>query len=145
MSPVLALFLTLTFIAFLFWRDSRDDHDYSSALWLPFLWIAISSSRFLSEWLSIIGIGAGGVTVEEGSPLDAAFFFTIIAGGVFVLANRKVSWEIFARQNVWVVIYLMYCLVSVTWSDYSFVALKRWFKLFGQPVMVLIVLTDPNP
>jgi hypothetical protein len=62
-----------------------------------------------------------------------------------VLSRRRVSVQVFIRHNRWVAIYLFYCLLAVTWSDYPFVACKRWFKLFGQPVMVLILLTEPDP
>jgi O-antigen ligase len=145
MPPILALFLTIGFIVFLFQRDFRERPNVTPALWLPFCWVMISGSRFVSQWLAIFGLDFGGVSVEEGSPVDAAFFFTIIASGIYVLHRRQVSWLEFMRSNRWVAIYLAYCLIAVLWSDYSFIAFKRWIKLFGQPVMVLIVLTEPDP
>jgi O-antigen ligase len=38
-----------------------------------------------------------------------------------------------------------YCLISLAWSDFPVVALKRWFKLLGELMVVLVVLTDPRP
>jgi O-antigen ligase len=145
MPPILALFLTIGFIVFLFRRDFREQPNVTAALWLPFFWVVISSSRFVSQWLEIFGLDLGGVSVEEGSPVDATFFFGIILSGIYVLYRRQVSCLEFVRDNRWVAIYLAYCLMAVLWSDYSFIAFKRWIKLLGQPVMVLVVLTEPDP
>ncbi|HEY1793798.1 MAG TPA: O-antigen ligase family protein [Opitutaceae bacterium] len=49
------------------------------------------------------------------------------------------------RENAWISIFVIYCLIAVFWSDIPFVAAKRWFKTLGHPVMALIILTDPNP
>jgi len=145
MPPIVATFLCLAFIFWAFRRDFREHPNVTGALWLPFFWIFISGSRFISEWLAIFGINLGAVNVEEGSPLDAVFFAIIIGGGIYVLLQRRVSLAAFASRNVWVTIYLAYCLLAVLWSDFPFVAIKRWVKLFGQPVMVLILLTEPDP
>ncbi len=141
----LALLIYLGFVVWLFRRDFREKPNVTGALWLPYLWVFISGSRFVSEWLAIFGLRVGGVSVEEGSPVDAVFFFGLIAGGLYVLHRRRVSLALFLRNNPWVAIYLAYCFLAVLWSDYPFVAFKRWTKLFGQPVMVLIVLTEPDP
>lgn len=53
--------------------------------------------------------------------------------------------RVFARQNVWITIFLAYCLISAVWSDYPLVAFKRWIKLAGQPIMALIIITEANP
>jgi len=42
-------------------------------------------------------------------------------------------------------VFFLYCAVSVLWSDYPDVALKRWIKGLGDLAMILIVLTDQNP
>jgi O-antigen ligase len=43
------------------------------------------------------------------------------------------------------VIYFIFCLLSVCWSDYPFPAVKKWVKAVGDLVMILIVLTDEQP
>jgi len=40
---------------------------------------------------------------------------------------------------------MSYCAISVTWSDYPDVALRRWIKSVGDLMMVLVVLTDLDP
>jgi exopolysaccharide production protein ExoQ len=145
MPPIVATVICLSAVAYLFWRDFRQKPNVTSALWLPFFWITISGTRFISEWLGIFGFNLGGASVEEGSPFDAIFFFVIIACGIYVLRRREVNMPEFMRNNRWITIYLLYCLLAIAWSDFPFVAFKRWIKLFGQPIMVLVVLTEPDP
>ncbi len=44
-----------------------------------------------------------------------------------------------------IIIYFLYCLISVAWSPIPGPAFKRWTKAIGDLVMVLIVLTDGQP
>src|SRR5207247_3732750 len=83
---LVASFLTIAFIVFLFRRDIREKPNVSGALWLPLIWLMIGCSRGLSQWLNIFGLPvAGASSLEEGSPLDAWFFFAVIAEGFYVL------------------------------------------------------------
>src|SRR5438874_13620506 len=87
LSPSIASFLTVAFIIFLFRRDIRERPDVSGGLWLPLLWLTLGCSRPVSEWLNIFGLPvSGGASVEEGSPLDACFYFALIIVGFCVLA-----------------------------------------------------------
>src|SRR5208337_1694660 len=145
MPPVLALVLTFALIFFLFWRESRQRSGVSSAIWIPTLWFVISGSRFVSQWLDIVGVHLGGSSMEDGSPIDAVIFFGMILAGLYVLKQRSVNLLQFVRNNRWLTIFLLYCLVAIIWSDFPFVAFKRWIKILGHPIMALVVLTDPNP
>ena len=49
------------------------------------------------------------------------------------------------RLNKPILLYFAYCAVSILWSDYPDVAFKRWIKAVGDLVMVLVVLTEPDP
>jgi exopolysaccharide production protein ExoQ len=145
MPPVVATIICLASLGWLFRRDYLEKPNVTAALWLPFFWVFISGTRFVSEWLGIFGLHVGGSSVEEGSPVDAIFFFGIIAAGLYVLYRRQVNWSEFIRNNQWVTIYLAYCLLAVFWSDYPLSSIKRWVKLFGQPVIILVLLTEPDP
>ncbi len=146
MPPPVATLLTLAFIAYLFRRDIREKPDVSGALWLPLLWLTLSCSRPVSEWFNIFGLPvSGGASVEEGSPLDAWFYFGLIAVGLCVLNKRQVRLSEVVSNNSWLIIFLIYCFISIAWSDFPFVAFKRWIKILGHPIMVLIVLTEPDP
>ena len=115
------------------------------ALWIPCIWLLLTGSRFVSQWLAVFGIGGESAAVEEGSPIDAVVFFALILSGIYVLNKRRVSLREFARNNRWLMVFLVYCLVSIVWSDFPFLSLKRWIKVLGHPVMALIVLTEPDP
>jgi exopolysaccharide production protein ExoQ len=146
LTPSLALFLTLAFIIFLFRRDIREKPDISGALWLPLIWLMIGCSRSISGWLNIFGLPVAGATsLEEGSPLDAWLFFVLIAAGVYVLNKRQVRLAEIVQNNGWLIVFLLYCFISIAWSDFPFVAFKRWIKILGHPIMVLIILTEPDP
>jgi len=143
--PIVALFLTVAFVVFLYRRDIRERPNVTGALWIPLIWFLIITSRAVSEWLNLFGLHVGGVTMEEGSPLDAGVYFLLIAGGLYVLHQRQASLSEIIRNNQWLTIFLLYCLVSIVWSDFPFVAFKRWFKVLGHPIMALIILTEPDP
>jgi O-antigen ligase len=49
------------------------------------------------------------------------------------------------QRNRWLFIFFIYLGISVLWSEYPFVAFKRWIKDLGNIVMVLVVLSDDNP
>src|SRR5882724_4592045 len=145
LSPTIASCLTVGFIIFLFRRDIRESPNVTGALWIPLIWFLIICSRQPSEWLNTFGFQAGGISVEEGSPFDACVYFTLIAAGAYVLSKRHVQLSVIIRQNQWLTIFFIYCLLSIVWSDFPFVAFKRWLKVLGHPIMALIVLTEPDP
>jgi exopolysaccharide production protein ExoQ len=145
MPPFVATLLTLGFIVFLFRRDIRERPNVTGALWIPLLWMLIVCSRQPSEWLNIFGFHLGAISLEEGSPLDACVYFALIATGACVLAKRRVKLSEVIRNNQWLTIFFVYCLLAILWSDFPFVAFKRWIKVLGHPIMALIVLTEPDP
>ncbi len=132
-------------IAGLFLLDREPKVKTSKALWLPVIWIWIVGSRPVSEWL---GGGSGSVTaaqLAEGSPLDAAVFAALLGAGLVVLAMRKRRTVACLKASWPIVIYFAFCLLSLFWSDFASVAFKRWTKALGDLVMVIIVVTDPQP
>src|SRR6266550_4775371 len=145
LSPSIASCLTVALIVWLFRRDIREKPDISGALWLPLIWLVLGCSRSVSAWLNIFGLPvSGGASVEEGSPLDAWFFLFMIAAGVYVLNQRQVRLSEIISNNGWLIVFLLYCFISIAWSDFPFIAFKRWIKILGHPIMALIVLTEPD-
>jgi len=144
MPPPVALVLTFVFVGALFWRDSRRNQNSGRAIWIPVIWFFVVGSKFISQWLTLFGIPVGAASQEDGSPIDAVFFFGLIIAGVVVLVRRKISVAEFARNNVWLTVFIVYGFLAITWSDFPFVAFKRWIKTLGHPIMALVVLTDPD-
>jgi O-antigen ligase len=77
--------------------------------------------------------------------MDAMFFGLLIAAGFIVLIRRHEFSGQLIRQNFWLIGLLVFGFVSIAWSDFPLIALKRWIKTLGHPIMAMIVLTDPNP
>jgi O-antigen ligase len=143
--PPLALLATLAFIVFLFRRDLREEPQMSRALWLPLIWMFLLGSRFVSQWLNIFGFSLGAATLEEGSPLDALTFLVLLIAGIRVLRQRGVNLAEFVQNNRVLTFFFIYCFFAIFWSDFPFVSFKRWIKILGHPIMVLIVYTEPDP
>jgi exopolysaccharide production protein ExoQ len=144
MPPALALTLTLLFIAYLFRGEFRQEYRPSFALSIPCIYLLILGSRSVSQWVSLgTPISAG--DIEEGSPLDRTVFLALIIAGLVVLWKRRISWSWFFRNNIALTLFVLYCGISIVWSDFPFVAFKRWTKGFGDPIMVLIILTELEP
>jgi O-antigen ligase len=129
---------------FLFRRDVHQKPDVTGALWIPLCWMLILGSRAITEWLELFGLSLGGGSLEEGSPVDAMAYFALIAAGCFVLKKRRAKLGVLVRHNRWLTFFLLYCFISIAWSDFPLVAFKRWIKIVGHPIMVLIVLTEPD-
>jgi O-antigen ligase len=142
MPPAIATFLTVGFILFLFLRDPERKDGASGAMWLPTMWMAITGSRFLSQWMQL---GDSASAADEGSLLDVAYFLTLILAGICVLIGRRVNVGELFRDNQWLFLFLLYCFFAILWSDYPFTSFKRWVKALGNPIMALVILTDRNP
>lgn len=144
MPPILALVLTVLLIGYLFWRDFRKEPRPSSAVWIPILWLLIIGSRQVSQWLGM-GSSLQAQRLEEGSPIDQAVFGALIFAGLCVLARRPARVGEILRNNLFLVLFVLYAGLSFVWSDFPAIALRRWLKALGDPVMVLVLLSDPFP
>src|SRR6185503_7578563 len=142
MSPPLALFLCIDFIAWLLVRDFKSRTSVSPALWLPTLLLLIIGSRPVSLWF---GAGLDPNDFAEGSPLDRAIYLSLIAASWIVATCRRVKWSNLITANIGITLFYLYFGISVLWSDYSFVSFKRWFKDFGSVFVILVVLTQKDP
>ena len=146
MSTTLALLIFSIGIAGLFFLNRDNSVRTSKALWLPVMWLWIVGSRPVSSWL---GVGDTSENVLDatlnGSPLDAAVFGVLLVIGILVLFFRKKKTSAYLAVSVPILLYFLYCLISVTWSPFHEPAFKRWTKALGDLVMVLVILTDGHP
>jgi exopolysaccharide production protein ExoQ len=145
---MLQLFATLTcllFILFLFWADHDASNEPSTTLWVPLAWMFLAASRYVSAWLNLGGPHPAVATVPDGSPLDAAVFLILIFAGMTILIRRRVNWVELLFDNPWVWLYFLFGVLSILWSDFPFISFKRWVKAFGNVIMVLVILTEPQP
>ena len=133
------------FILALFLLDRDRKSRVSPALWIPVAWVLLAGSRMVSDWLEPARVITSPDQYLEGSPLDRLVLTGLLAAGLMVLLARGRRAGTFLRANGPILLFFLYGAVSVLWSDYPDVALKRWTKALGDIVMVLVALTDPDP
>jgi O-antigen ligase len=146
MPPAVASLVFWAGIAGLIYLDRDKEDDASWAVWLSVVWIAIGASRALSQWMGAdVGMIDSPEQYLDGSPVDRLFLTTVLVVALAVIAGRGARSGAVLRANLPLLVFFSYCAISVIWSDYPFVALKRWTKALGNLTMILILLTDRNP
>jgi exopolysaccharide production protein ExoQ len=143
MPPTLALLLWLILLLALLYFDPAKDSRTSPALWVSLIWMFIIESRLPSQWLGR-QVGTAAQTFEEGNPLDRTISLVLIVLAVGILISRSFNWGEFFVRNFFLTAFLFFALVSVVWSDFPFVAFKRWFRDLGNYLVILVVLSDPR-
>ena len=137
--------LVYTFgVAGLFYLNRDNSTRTSKALWLPVLYLWILGSRPVSYWLGG-STGSNSDNIQLDSPFDEAFFAVLLIAALSVLVYRRRRVLRFLNANGPILLYFLYCFLSVLWSDSPDVAFKRSIKAIIDPAMVLIVLTDKQP
>jgi O-antigen ligase len=142
MSPSLALLLWLILLLALFHFDPARRR--AVALWVPVMWLFIAGSRLPSQWIG----GSMIVTaqaLEEGNSLDRIIYSALTISAIGILMSRSFRWGQFFAQNLALTLLLFYALLSVIWSDFTSMALKRWVRDLGNYLVVLVTLSDRHP
>jgi hypothetical protein len=65
--------------------------------------------------------------------------------GVITIIRRRTNIGALLKANWAITLYFSYSLVSLLWSDFTGWGFKRWIRALGELVMVLVVVTDPQP
>jgi exopolysaccharide production protein ExoQ len=132
----------------LFWLDREHNTRPSVALWIPQIWFLLACSRPVSTWLA----GGKGASLDsatshlsEGSPIDRAVVTFLLLLALIVLLSRQNKVQLNLRTCWPVVLFFLYCVVSVTWSDFPEVAAKRLIRVIGDLLMVMVIWTDAQP
>lgn len=116
----------------------------SAWLWIPFIWLFFTSTRALSTWLSGHPEGAGQVDYS-GSMADSLLMTSLMVLGLFVLGTRSERVRKILAQNKWVIALFFLMTVSVLWSNFPAITLRRSIRSIGTLLMVLVVLTERDP
>lgn len=139
------IFAVLIYTLIAFTRE-RGTRMRSAALWLAFTWLWFASSRNPTDWLQLQGGGRGEADTRysEGSALDRNVLTGLMLMGVIVLAGRSKRTTAFLAANVPLLLFFLYCGISVVWSDHADISIKRWFRSLGDLVMVMVILTTTD-
>jgi len=142
MVPLIATAACVSLIITLFLFDRDRKVRVPWVLWIPMLWLLIGGSRNISEWLQLSGPGDAADRYAEGNAVDRNVLTAMMICGAVVLFQRKERVKTVLRANAPVILFFVYCGISIIWSDFPFVGLKRWIRSLGDIVMVLLILTD---
>jgi exopolysaccharide production protein ExoQ len=142
--PSLALLVWLILLLALWQYDPAKDPNASPALWIPLIWMAILASRLPSQWLGY-STGLAVDAYQDGNPLDRTIYIILILLAAYTLVARSLKWSEVLSANLSLMLLLSFALLSVTWSDYPLVSLKRWLRDLGNYLMILVVLADRHP
>lgn len=142
MPASVATAVYVSVILVLFGLDRDRDIRPSKALWIPVLWFLIAASRPVSVWFQPRMTIDSAAQFTEANPLNDIVLATLLGAGVLVLVNRRTQVSKFLRTNGLVILFFLYCGLSVLWSDFPAVAFRHWLRSLGDPVMVLVVLTE---
>jgi exopolysaccharide production protein ExoQ len=144
MPPLTALLVWLVLLLGLLYFDPAKDSRVSAAVWMPVIWMFIIGTRLPSQWLGG-QMGSVAQAMQEGNPLDRTVDLILILLAAVTLISRSVQWDKFFARNFALIAFIGFALVSVFWSDFPFIAFKRWFRDLGNYFGILVVLTDPHP
>jgi O-antigen ligase len=144
MDPRTAALICGTFVVCVLAFDFKQSPSVSKATWVPLLWILIMASRPVAQWFDT-SAGAFLANPGDGTPMDRNLLTCMIAAALVILARRNTQWGAWLARNPWVFALFIYAGLSVLWSEYPAVAIKRWFRGFGSVLMILVILSEKDP
>src|SRR5271157_2354814 len=115
-------------ILVLFYLDRDEDLRMSKALWIPAVWLFLTSSRGATLWLGMAPLRNSPEVYVEGSPIDRAVFMVLVIAALAVVLSRMERVGPLLRKNGPILLFFLFCAVSTLWSDFPFVAFRRWTK-----------------
>jgi exopolysaccharide production protein ExoQ len=107
--------------------------------WIPTIWMLYVASKPLAVWFPWSG------ATPESSPLDRAFLIALMFVAFWILARRKFNWSIAMKDNIWLMVLIIFMLVSVIWSSIPKASFFRWIRELQAIIMAFSVLSEPLP
>lgn len=146
MSTLVAFTICAVGVIGLFYLNRGGGGRISKALWLPVIWLMIIGSRPVSMWLGVRDLASDDLaSTLQGSSVDAGVYAFLMFLALSVLIQRRKRTVQYLVRMAPLILYSVYCLISVSWAPYPDPAFKRWAKDVGDVMMALVVATDANP
>lgn len=141
MPPVLILILCAVFVLFLLRTEHRQFPERSLAFWVPTIWLLLSCSKPMGVWF-----GMSGANLEEGSYLDRIALSILLVTALLILIQKRFDVLNVLKQNIIVLLFIVYTLISIFWSDLAYVSFKRWIREVSIPfVMAMVISSTQSP
>jgi O-antigen ligase len=144
MPPFIATVIYAIVILGLFWLDRDREVRASKALWVPVAWVLLAGSRPVTVWFVAKDPNYPPERFLEANPTNEIIFSVLMLAALIVLVNRRTTVIKLLRANGAVLLFFLYCGISVLWSDYPGVAFRHWIRSLGDLVMILVVLTEAD-
>ena len=141
----IALLGSIIFAFIALYVENRRDKTCSKKIIIPTVWYILAVIKPIDYWLNPGLIQQASQNFQEGSSTMRLVLSVLMICGILVLLTRRIDWMVLIKQNRFFVILLLFMLASLIWSNYKFVALKRYLRFLGDLIMVLIVLTEKRP
>lgn len=122
--------------------ENKNHQHISKGILVPIIWMMRTASRGISYWLSPETMANTEIDYLQGSPLDRNFLIILEVLGLAVLLSRNVNWIQFIKQNKYLILLYVFMGISILWSDFPGVSLKRWIRTAGDLIMVTILITE---
>jgi O-antigen ligase len=136
----IALIICTIFVLYMLWLDRKQSPEVSFAFWVPTIWFLLLASKPLGIWFQ-----SGAETIEEGSPLDRTFLTIILGLGLIILAKRKFNWSNFLKDNVCLILLIIFMILSCLWANEPVISFKRWTRDLIAIVMAAVIASEPHP
>ncbi len=81
----------------------------------------------------------------EGSPMDRVVLSVLMLLALFTMRKRLDKVGMFLKNNYMLLILLAVMAISIMWSDFKLVSLKRWVRSMGLIIMVMMIFTEEHP
>lgn len=141
---VIALLTCIIFVIILLIFDRKLSRVYTLSSWIPTLWLIYCATRPINQWFAPPQFIESS-NIADGSATDRTILAVLIAIGCIILLSRKIDWPLIIRNHKAILLLFLYMLISILWSDYMYVSVKRWVKTSGIIIMSLVILTGPDP
>lgn len=145
MPPIVATLLTFGFIFLALRHIGKQDKTTSFAAWVPTIWTSILASKPVAAWLSTGVYAQSEQSIQDGSAADRNLLLALMVIALVTITKRNVSLSRIASANLWLAALFLFSAASILWSDYPFVALKRWVRDLGALLIGSILFSERNP
>ncbi|MGD0098831.1 MAG: O-antigen ligase family protein [Acidobacteriota bacterium] len=83
--------------------------------------------------------------IEAGSVYDRIVLSALVLLALYVLYKRKVEWPPILKDNAGLVFLIIFSGLSIIWSGFPFLSIKRWIRLWGIIPVAIVILSELNP
>jgi O-antigen ligase len=112
---------------------------------LPVIWLVINNSKGFLFWKGTLDPAEINQSQIEGSGFDRLVLSALLIIAFYVFYSRRDRIIPIFIKNFWLFAFLGYMVLSAFWSDFPFIAFKRWVRVFGTVVMIMLLATENDP